>query len=627
MISLKASFNTICCCLIICCTAHSQSPVAKNSPASSLWLSKATEYRFNQPDSARYYCNRLLELAKQTDDIEMEAEALRIISISYEAQGNYKDALAFGLKSLSLWKKNGNNAKTANCLNSIGIIYDQQGSFYEALGYYNQAYAIYEKLGDDEHVAMMNVNLGILFKSQGQYGQVLRHYRDAYAIYTRLKLPGESAFCEANLGSVYYYTRQYDSCIYYSLKAERALLQQNNLQFAPVAQANAGLGYLEIKNFIQADQYLNKALAAHRQYGNQKEQSFVLIHLGRLHTLQGNRLLAYQMLKEAANIAQRIGSPQQVMDASKLLANLYAGDGDYLNAYKEYVNYSIVKDTLFEQKKTREISNHLVRYETARKEQQIALLTQRNTIHELALRQQRLYLVIAGLLIAAAGITVFMVYRVRRFQERKLKEEATMQAALLKLEAQNALQSDRLRISRDLHDNIGANLTFIHTSLEETAGSAPQWSDVKELVSDTISELRRTVWLINKPSVRLEEWLVKLREYYRRIDKVTVVTPAGFKEDPELSSRQATSMFRIIQEAVNNSLKHAMASSVWIRITATAPGLQITVEDNGKGFDEQRSSQGFGLGNMQQHAQEAGGTLTILSQPGNGTKIKATFPI
>lgn len=613
-------------CFCITTSAHSQEKTNDSSTNQlTNWLSLATELRFSRPDSARYYCSKVLDLARAAGKTAAEAEALRIISISYEAQGNYRNALTFGLKALELWEKTGEEAKIANTLNSVGIVYDQQGNFYEALRYYNQAYDIYKRLGDDKHLAMMNVNLGILFKSQEQYDQVIRHYKDAYAIYYRLKLPEETAFCEANLGSVFYYTRQYDSCIYYSLKAEKALLAQKNLQFLPVAQANAGLGYLEKGMLPEAEVYLQKALATHRQYGNRKETAFVLVHLGRLYLRQGKGSDAYAALKEAKAIALSIGSPQQVMDASKLLAGLYAQRGDYLKAYNEHVNYSMIKDTLFEQQKTKEITNHQVRYETARKEQEISLLQQKNTIHELNLRQRNLYLFIAAVLLSGTLLATWLIYRNKKLREAQLKKEAELNRQLLQAEAENALQQDRLRISRELHDNIGSQLSFIKSAVDMTTDHA--FVQVKDILEDTIRDLRKTVWLINKPAVRLDEWIVKLREYYGRLPKVGILIEKMAGEERVLSSRQATGLFRIIQEAVNNSLKHAEAEETVIAVSAHEQGIRVVIKDNGKGFEKSHTSKGFGLNNMQHHARETGGTVQIESFPGKGTQIIVNIPL
>lgn len=588
------------------------------------WLDQATELRFKNPDSARLYCQKILLEAEKTENNQMKAEALRIMSISYEAQGDYKEGLHYGLESLALWRKIGDDSKIANVLNSVGIIYDQQGNFYEALRYYNEAYTIYKNSGDDEHLAMMNVNLGILFKSQGEYAQVIRHYKDAYAIYNRLKLPAEIAFCEANLGSVYYYTKQYDSCVYYSLKAEQALQEQKNLQFMPVAQANAGIGYLALGKLTEAKTYLQKALKAHRQYGNKKEISFVLIQLARLYEKQDQSNEAYQSLMEAKELALSIKSPQQVMESSKLLADYYLKKEDYKNAYSQFVAHSSVKDTLFEQQKTKEITNHQVRYETERKEQEIALLTQKNKIQQFGIRQRNLYLFIAALLVTGAAVTIWLLYRNRKIKEEKLKKEASLQAELLKLEAQNTLQKDRLRISRDLHDNIGANLTFIHTSLNEISTENDvqnkQWSEMKAMLNETIAELRRTVWLINKSSVNTEEWIIRLREYYRRIQKVQVVAETDHYERI-LTSKEATALFRIVQEAVNNALKHAGASKIEINIGWENTDLRILISDDGEGFSLGKTT-GFGLGNMQQNAEDIGADFHIKTLPGKGTEIE-----
>ena len=144
---------------------------------------------------------------------------------------------------------------------------------------------------------------------------------------------------------------------------------------------------------------------------------------------------------------------------------------------------------------------------------------------------------------------------------------------------------------------------------------------MKSLVNDTITELRRTVWLINKPSVKLDEWLVKLREYYKKIEKVRVDVKGLDNEEYILSSKEATALFRIIQEVVNNSLKYAESDSIVVTFRSNVIGMQICIEDNGKGFDMEAISRGFGLDNMQQHAQEIGGRIQIDSAVGRGTRV------
>lgn len=615
---------TIVYCIVLTFGLKCHFAFSQSLPISSLqnWITKASEYRYTNPDSVKYYCNKILQTVGDTPKSKEKAEALRIMSMSYEAQGDYTDALKYSLQALELWREIEDKSKIANTINGIGIIYDQQGIFDQALKHYNEAYEIYKELGDEQSLAMMNVNLGILFKAQGQYKQVIEHYKAAYQTYKKLKIPEETAFCEANLGSIYYYTKQYDSCIYYSEKAEKALLAQNNLQFLPVAQANAGLGLLAQNKLKEAKNYFLKALETHRKFGNKKETSFVLIHLARLYQKQGRDNEAYQAITEAKQLAKSINSPQQHMDASKLLSEYYAKSGDFKNAHQEYLNYSTMKDTLFQEQKNKEITNHQVRYETQRKEQAIELLTQENQINELALKQRNLYLIIALLLVAITTFTAGFIHRTRKLKEQQLKKEAEMQAELLRLEAQNELQKDRLRISRDLHDNIGANLTYIHTTVNVLHSDDKHLEDIKSLVNDTISELRRTVWMINKPSITLDEWLVKLREYYSRVDKIKIISNiAEETENQTLTSKEGTALFRIIQEATNNSLKHGNASNIRVIIASESNQLRIEIKDDGVGFSHAQIKAGFGLNNMAQHALDIEADYKLNSTKNKGTSV------
>src|SRR5690606_27436774 len=150
-------------------------------------------------------------------------------------------------------------------------------------------------------------------KAQGEYDKVIGYYREAYEVYKSLSMPAEIAFCEANLGSVFSYTKQYDSCIYYSVRAEKAFTAQNNLQFLPVAQCNAGLGYLETGRLAEATSYLLNALAGHRSYQNRKETAFVLVQLAKIYGKEGNKDQAFRSATEAKLLAEEVGAPQQIM--------------------------------------------------------------------------------------------------------------------------------------------------------------------------------------------------------------------------------------------------------------------------------------------------------------------------
>ena len=129
------------------------------------------EYRFSNADTARAYGLEALAMARQTDDLTLEVDALHNIGVTHEAQGNYTEALKFEMDALALRQQIGDDVKTANTLNNIGIIYDEKGDYQTAFEYYYRAHSIYEKAGDKAKIAMVSVNMGIVLKAQSDYRQ------------------------------------------------------------------------------------------------------------------------------------------------------------------------------------------------------------------------------------------------------------------------------------------------------------------------------------------------------------------------------------------------------------------------------------------------------------------------
>jgi len=259
------------------------------------------------------------------------------------------------------------------------------------------------------------------------------------------------------------------------------------------------------------------------------------------------------------------------------------------------------------------------RYETDKKEQQIKVLNKQRIIQQLGLTATILVLLIVV-------IVAYVIYRNRRLKEEQLRRDAAFQLQLKEAEARNAMQQERLRISRELHDNIGAHLTFINATVDELANDERKLSQVKELTNETIRELRKTVWLINKSTIRLDEFAIKLHDFLKNVPKLKwfVNLKSG---DKELSSEIVTELFRCTQEAVNNALKYAGSDSVTVSLNESESGtLHIDIKDEGQGFRiDEVAERGFGLQNMHQRMEAAGGTCQIDSLPGSGTNVRLTI--
>lgn len=203
------------------------------------------------------------------------------------------------------------------------------------------------------------------------------------------------------------------------------------------------------------------------------------------------------------------------------------------------------------------------------------------------------------------------------------------------LEMQQRLENERKRISRDLHDNVGAQLTYLINNLDwlaDQGGSEVEMGERLRTLSDSgrqaMLTLRQTIWAIGNEALEIEDFADRFKAYVLKMVAIHPSLHAEFDEDftesSTLSPETALHLFRIGQEAVHNVLKHANATKLQVRFynrPDCAFGLEIT--DNGQGFDAQAAPPAghHGLLNMQARASECGAHCQLRSAPGKGCQI------
>jgi signal transduction histidine kinase len=221
-----------------------------------------------------------------------------------------------------------------------------------------------------------------------------------------------------------------------------------------------------------------------------------------------------------------------------------------------------------------------------------------------------------------------LAYTINRYNKNRYQKKLT------ELEGEHKLQLERERISRDLHDSIGAyaNAVLYKTGLLENENNVPAryelMSDLKFASKDIITSLRETVWALKKDNYTAEDCLVRIRNfiqplsrYYKNINfKIDGDAPAGLN----FHYTKALNLVRIIQEAVSNSIKHAGAKNIYIFGRNENGRWKLTVTDDGKGFDYEAAKAadaGNGLNNMQRRAADTGFIFSIESEAGRQTVI------
>ena len=298
-------------------------------------------------------------------------------------------------------------------------------------------------------------------------------------------------------------------------------------------------------------------------------------------------------------------------------------------AIEEQENYIKLRDSIYTAEKNKTIAELETKYQTEKKEKQI--LQQQAEV-----KQKNTWL----LLISSFVIIGLILFRNFRAKAKLQKEQLELENKLLEEQSNYKIQEQRLEISRELHDNVGSQLTFIISILDNLKNSSVQFDDAIDKKIDTltnfanksISELRDTIWVLNSKQLRLSELKSRMLNFIKdageSVDTIRFQFGFDIHNDVQLSSKQAINLYRILQEIVNNAIKHANAKDISVSISQIENELQIKISDNGIGFDyESEKKKSFGLTNIQNRIQEINGSLQVVSNEEKGTHYSITVKL
>lgn len=224
-------------------------------------------------------------------------------------------------------------------------------------------------------------------------------------------------------------------------------------------------------------------------------------------------------------------------------------------------------------------------------------------------------------LLLIAGISWYFFMQQRRRHARELR-------------TQERIHSERERISRDLHDNVGAQLTLILSQIEwmrnnegETTVSGKNLEELSISTKETIRKLRESIWAVQREAIPPDEFADKFKVYANELAAYRPTLLLNFREAFEnpgmLEPAQVLHLSAACQEALHNVLKHAGATEVHILFSCNAAELfRFEIRDNGAGFEKTAQQEGNGLNNMRHRAEESGARMELETSPGNGTTIR-----
>ncbi len=593
------------------------------------------EYKSSNPDSALFYGKKALYISRKINDQKAIAKSYNAIGNVFNAKSNADSALYYHKKSLELKIIIKDSLGIADSYTNLGIISDESGDYLDALQYYFSALKIYEEKSKSfDQIPAVLVNIGIVYKKQKKYDKVLEYYQRALKIYEKNNFEIGITIINGNIGAVLIKLGKNKDAIQYSVKARGMYSKLGYKRYIPYMNANIASAEYNLKNYSKSIALYLSAIKDFSDDKNSYELSSAKIGVSKSYLSINQINNAEIQLDTALKIAKKNKFKEFEVEALRYLSEVNFKSKNYKDAYLFQQKFNSKKDSLFEKTKVKDINELLVKYETSKKQKEIAQQKKELLANQLEIKNRTLYAILLASALLFLGMIFFGVYKKNQLKRKQLQKEIGLKDALSQIKTQNRLQEQRLSISRDLHDNIGSQLTFIISSIDNLKYVTKDASDVlknklsniSSFTSDTIFQLRDTIWAMNKNEITFSDLHTRILSFIEKAKSAVPNTHFEIIDNTDkskiLPSISGMHIFRVAQEAVNNAVKYAEASLISIEANTENNQLQISVKDNGVGFDITKVALGNGLKNMEKRMSEIGGKVLITSKINQGTEIK-----
>lgn len=507
-------------------------------------------------------------------------------------------------KAVDYAKRQKNKKTMAATYNNIGLLHWNLNQLTDASENFFEAAKIYESIGDEKGLANAYSNIALIFEDQQRPDDALAYARKSLNIRTKIRDSLNIGRSYANIGIFISQKGDHDSGIYYNNLALPYFQSVGNSYGISLCLHNMGTDFHLLNATDSALVYARKALDLRLELGNKKYIAASYSLLGSIYRTRKDYEQSDKAYREAGAIYERYNVQGELWKTYNRLAFVNEKMGERDSALKFLKARVSITDTLHSEAKIAKLYEIEEKYESEKTKRELA-----ETNGKLAVKKQQsqflIFIIVLGILLALI-IGYLVLQRMAKNREAKEKE----------------LLLQKLEISRELHDNIGSQLTYLNVKLEQLKGEniVDNLPEVKHFAKNTITDLRSAIWGLSK-DITVKDFEMKIASEVQKAQSKNLQVVLDFTSSyhGKLNSITAVNALRICQEALQNAVKHAEASLINIVISIGEFNLVATITDNGKGIDGSKS--GFGRRSMEQRAEKMGATLSITTGK-NGTSVR-----
>jgi signal transduction histidine kinase len=593
-------------------------------------LSELIKTCYENPDSAYSKITQLEDSIKNLS-VYFYAKTLNTKGIYFDITNQWDSALIYYRKSL-------NNCKNYSFYNLHGAIYNNIGLINwnkqendSAIFYFLRALSLFEKTNNKVFIANVYSNLALIYNDQQEPEKAIKYQKKSLKLYLELNQPRNIAIAYTNLGNFYLQLKN-DSAEYFIRKS---------IEIKKKIKDNYGLGisyndlaayFINKEKYDSAEVYLSISNNLMIPMNNYKIIASNYASLGWVYYKMGLLNKAEKALYECLNIAEKHQLPYKILMAYERLAILYEKKQDFKHASEYYNKAYHLNANIFDREKDKQIAELEKKYQYEKQRKEIVEKEQIITQQQYQNQIKNLWIIITLLLLTSLIFLFFYIYKRNKLEKQKIEQENQLKLANEKQKKEQALQQQSESISRELHDNIGAHLTYISTSLDHIQYTLTsnktlkkEIKSISDFTKETMNELRETVKTLHSKELNFEEFSKKINNLTSKLKQISPEINYILKinnTSSNLSAFQGINLYRIIQETLNNIIKHAQATLVNIEIVGDENKFHIKISDNGKGFDTSDNTLGNGLINMKKRAENIHAKLTVNSEINKGTTIE-----
>lgn len=594
-------------------------------------------------DSAMFFCQEAIHYSNEYGDSYRIGYAIFQEGVILYSTTNHPEALEKFRQSYYYYVQVKDTTGMSNALNAIGASFSEMSEFDSAVVYYMEGLKIAERINNERSLGRLYINLGVVHDHLNENDLSKQMFHKAIRLNKKLNNRINVAKAINNLSNIHVQDNNLDSAWFMYNKALEISIEIPYVQGQ--ADAYNGLGDVAFRqnNYVKALEYFTKAKRTYESINYQQGQLIAYLNLGKMVVLGGDiqrGLIIYDSCIQMAKAEKMLDREAEILENR---IDAYARAKNFEKAFLVSKDLAKLEDSIFNIEKQKTVSNLMIFYEVEKNKAENFSLKSQNLEKDLVVERRTIQR--NTYLFSGTGIVVVLVFLFSYYSQRTRKNRVIAEQRIRQLEEEKKLlaarsivvgqEEERKRIAKELHDGLGvllssAKMHFV-TLRDKTPENIPMIDKAAKLLEQATGDVRRISHNMMPGLLTKYGFYEACLDLFEQIEDMKGISPkidiTG--DQSRLHENTEIMLYRIVQEMVNNTLKHAQAKHVSLEIQRLPSHLRMLYSDDGQGFElsEKMNQKSMGLNSIQSRVKFLGGKVEIDSSPGQGVRIDIQVPI